>query len=132
MERYYEVMNAVWDYQTCPKDALSTLKFYYSIRPLHEDMTSERYAQDALDEIYACPDFVRDDDGCINVKESIESMKCEIDELFYYLHTGSFVRTMNRTKKIKEELMMNACHPRRIRRILELGGGEALDNFIGL
>lgn len=125
-------MEAIWAYQTCPLDALATLKFYYSIRPLDEDISGERYAQRALDEIYECPDFFRDDDGRINVKESIWEMKTAIDELFYYLHTGSFVRTMNRTKKIKEELMMNVWHPRRMHRILELGGEDALDNFMGV
>jgi hypothetical protein len=132
MEKYCEVMDALWAYQTCPPDALKTLRFYYSIRPNHEDMTNEKYAERALDEIYGCPDFIRDDDGCIDVKESIIILKREIDELFYYLHSTSFVRTMNRTKKIKEELMMKACHPDRLRRIYELGGEDAVDNFIGL
>jgi len=77
-------------------------------------------------------DYIRDDEGYIMVEETIEYKKNEIDDLFYYTHNAGFVRTMNRMKKIKEELMAAAWHPRRIERILELGGHEALDNFAGL
>ncbi len=35
-------------------------------------------------------------------------------------------------RRMKEELYMNVYHPRRIERLLEVGGWEALDNFAGL
>jgi hypothetical protein len=117
---------------SCPKDALATLKFYYSIRPNHEDTTNEKFAERAYWEVMCATDFIRDDNDVILVEDSIQYFKEEIDDLFYYQHTGSFVRAMNRMKKIKEELMAAVWHPRRIERLLELGGETTLDNFAGL
>lgn len=132
METYYEVMDVIRNYRTSPKDALETLRFYYSIRPNHEDTLGEKFADRAMDEIFCAPDMIRDDDGQILVEESIAYLKEEIDDLFYYMESAPFVRAMNRMKQIKEELMAAAWHPTRIERLLELGGEEALDNFAGL
>ena len=125
-------MEAIWAYQSCPSDALATLRFNYSLRPNHEDETGEKFAERALNELYCAPDFIRDDEGYILVEETIDYLIDEIDDLFYYEYTAGFTRTMNRTKKIKEELMAAAWHPSRIEKILELGGHDALDNFAGL
>lgn len=134
MDTRKKVMEAIWAYQSCPPDALATMRFTYTLRPDPRpgDETHERFAERALAELYCDPDLIRDDDGYILVEESIQHNIEEIDELFYYEHIAGFTRTMNRTKKIKEELMMATWHPRRIERLLELGGHEALDNFAGV
>jgi len=132
MENYNKIREAVWNYRPSPKDALATLKFYYSLRPTHEDTTGEKFAERAYREALQANDLIYDDDGTLLVQESIDYITEEIDDLFYYEHTAGFVRTMNRTKKFKEDLMAAAWHPRRIERLLELGGEEALDNFAGL
>lgn len=42
------------------------------------------------------------------------------------------MRTILRCHAIKEQLYMNVYHPRRIEKLLEQGGWEALENFAGL
>lgn len=125
-------MEAIWDYQSCPTDALATLQFYYSLRPDHEDDSGETFAERMYQEVIHGDDYIRDDDGEILIEESIEWKKEQIDDIFYYKHSSSFTRTMNRMKKLKEELMAATWNPRRIERILELGGYNALDNFAGV
>jgi hypothetical protein len=132
MDPQEQVMNAIRMYQTCPTDALATLQFYYSLRPTKEDSSGESFAEQTICEMLYNVDYLRDDEGEIMVEESIEYAKHELDDLFYYIHSSSFNRTMNRMKKLKEDLMAATWHPRRIERILELGGHEALDNFAGL
>lgn len=132
MDSSKKVMEAIWAYQSCPPDALATMRFTYTLRPDHEDETGEKFAEQMYTEILYAGDYIRDDDDYILVEESIQWKKEEIDDLFYYEHIARFTRTMNRTKKIKEELMMATWHPRRIERLLELGGHEALDNFAGV
>ena len=127
-----EVMRAVEAYSPCPSDALATLKFYYQLRPNREEDDGEQFADRMYWEIMCGGDYIRDDEGNIMVEESIQYKKEELDDLFYYAYNAGFVRTMNRMKKLKEELMAAAWHPRRIERILELGGHDALDNFAGL
>ena len=132
MNDHRKVMEEIWEYESCPTDALATLQFYYKFHPDEEDDVREKFAQQMYTEVLCGGDFIRDDEGYILVEESIRWKKDEIDDIFYYYHTGSFVRAMNRMKKIKEELMAATWHPRRVERILELGGHEALDNFAGL
>jgi hypothetical protein len=132
MDPQQQVINAICEYQSCPIDALATLQFHYSLRPNKEDESGELFAEQTLNELKYGVDYLRDNEGYIMVEESIEYAKQEIDDLFYYLHSSSFIRTMNRMKKIKEELIAAAWHPDRIARILELGGHAALDNFAGL
>lgn len=126
------VIKTVRSYKSCPTDALATLRFYYSLRPNDEDTANEKFAERAYWEVTCMTDFIRGDNGVISVDESIQYFKEEIDDLFYYEHTGPFVRAMNRMKKLKEELMAAVWHPQRIERLLELGGETALDNFAGL
>lgn len=132
MENYNKMMNEIRTYQSCPKDALATLQFFYELRPDREDETGENLAAHTMTELRCFPDIIRDDDGNILVDETVHYIKEEIDDLFYYQHCAGFVRMMNRMKKLKEELMAAAWHPRRIERLLELGGEEALDNFAGV
>jgi hypothetical protein len=132
LEEMKTVTEEIWEYQSCPKDALATLRFYYKFHPEDENETREKFAEQMYREVLYGGDCIRGDDGEVLVEETIEWKKEEIDDIFYYQHTGPFVRTMNRMKKIKEELMMATWHPRRIERLLELGGHEALDNFAGL
>lgn len=132
MDPEEQVMNAIYEYQSCPTDALATLRYYYDIHPDREDDSSEIFAEQTLAELMYEVDYLRDNDGYVLVEESIEYAKREIDDLFYYMHSNSFNRTMNRMKKLKEELMEKAWHPHRIERILELGGYDALDNFAGV
>jgi len=87
----------------------------------------------------------------IDVRASIQNGKELIDKRLSMVRAYEFLRTKDRTEKlreeliaeckrlrpilnfkhIKEELMMVAWHPKRIERILELGGWDALDNFAG-
>lgn len=41
-------------------------------------------------------------------------------------------RAIQNCRTIKEELMMNVWHPRRIERLLDIGGEKLLDNFAGV
>lgn len=132
MDKYYEVMDVIRNYRSAPPNALETLKFYYTLRPTHEDTIGEKFAERALDEIFCAPDFIRDNNGAILVEESTRYLKEEVDDLYYYMESARFVRAMNRMKKLKEELIAAAWHPDRIARILELGDWKALDNFAGL
>ena len=75
---------------------------------------------------------VRDEDGSILLERSIAYAKDRLEEEYRMTIQAEFVRSVHRTKLLKEELMMNVWHPRRIEKILELGGEEALDNFAGL
>lgn len=127
-----KAIEAIWDYQSCPKNVLATLQFYYKFHPDDENDVREKFAEQMYTEVLYGGDCIRDDDGEVLVEETIEWKKEEIDDIFYYHHTGPFVRAMNRMKKLKEELMAATWHPRRIERILELGGHDALDNFAGL
>ena len=131
-KREKKVQDAICGYQPCPEDALAILQFYYRLHPKDEEEPTGEYAEDRMAEICYGGDYFRDDNGYILVKETIRYKKEEIDDLFYYLYTRSFVRSMNRMKKLKKELIAATWHPRRIERILELGGHEALDNFAGL
>jgi len=132
MDNHRKVIEKIWGYEYCPSDALATLQFYYTLNPDDEDDSSENFAERTYWEIICGGDFIRDDDGYVIVDESIEWKKEQIDDIFYYKHSSSFTRTMNRMKKLKEELMAATWHPRRMERILELGGYTALDNFAGV
>ena len=88
----------------------------------------------------------------IHVKRSIESFKTQMDKDALRQWAPSFFRTTERTarfrdellgvyprwravlncKAIKEELMMEAWHPRRVEHILTTYGWEAYDNLLGL
>ena len=57
--------------------------------------------------------------------EELSTLKATNTEL------ATMQRIQSRCKKMKEEIAAAACHPRRIERILELGGFEAVDNFMG-
>ena len=131
-KREKKVQDAICSYQSCPKDALATLKFYYDLHPNDEEERNAEYIEACVDEILYGGDYIRNDDGYIMVKATIEYKKDELDNLFYYLHSRSFIRAMNRMKMLKEELIATAWHPDRIAKILELGGHDALDNFAGL
>jgi hypothetical protein len=74
----------------------------------------------------------RDEDGYILEDVALEWTKSHLEDFYAEGELAPFVRTMMRTEALKEELMMAAWHPRRIGRILELGGHEALDNFAGI
>ena len=87
----------------------------------------------------------------IDVRASISNGRQLIDKRKSMVEAYDLLRTKKRTNKIrnelvtkcerlrpilnfkhiKEELMMVAWHPKRIERILELGGWDALDNFAG-
>jgi hypothetical protein len=87
-----------------------------------------------------------------DVERSIQKGKKLADEKYTHQYLKDFNKTLRKTKDIrdeliqayprwravlnckviKEELMMSVWHPRRIARILELGGHAALDNFAGL
>lgn len=75
---------------------------------------------------------VRDEDGFILAKESIAYARDRLEEEYLRTIQAEFVRSVHRAKLLKEELMMNVWHPRRIERLLEIGGEAALDNFAGL
>jgi hypothetical protein len=133
MKAYKKVNRAVEAYRSCPEQVLGTLRFYYQVNPKNEDTSSEEFARREEESFRMAGDYIiRDDNDNIIVEESIAYAKEHLDGLFYYAHCTSFVRTMNRMKLLKEELMMVTWHPSRIERILELGGFEALDNFAGL
>ena len=131
-KRERKVQDAICRYQSCPKDALATLKFYYDLHPNDEEERNPEYIEACVNEILYGGDYIRNDDGYIMVKATIEYKKEELDNLFYYQHSRSFIRAMNRMKMLKEELVAAAWHPDRIAKILELGGHDALDNFAGL
>lgn len=76
--------------------------------------------------------YVRDEDGDILAEPSIELAKDFLEDEYLRSIRAEFVRTVHRTKRLKEDLMAAAWHPRRIERLLELGGEEALDNFAGV
>ena len=87
-----------------------------------------------------------------DVKREIARLQAERDDRYIARHAHECIRTLRRTDtiksellaayprmqailachRIKEELYMNVYHPRRIENLLETGGWEALENFIGL
>lgn len=76
--------------------------------------------------------YVYDEDDFVLVEPSIEYARDRLEDEYRMRIQAEFVRTVHRTKILKEELMMSAWHPRRIERLLEMGGEEALDNFAGV
>lgn len=76
--------------------------------------------------------YVYDDDDFIMVERSIDYARDRLEDEYRMSIQGEFVRSVHRTKLLKEQLMMNVWHPRRIERLLEIGGEEALDNFAGV
>ena len=88
----------------------------------------------------------------VNMEKTIEQHKHHADMTFLRDHAYSFYRTTGRTAylsadlsagaekmqailrchAIKEELYQNVYHPRRIEKLLEQGGWDALENFAGL
>lgn len=87
-----------------------------------------------------------------DVKREIARLQAERDDTYIARHAQECIRTLKRTaqiksellaayprmqailacRRIKEELYMNVYHPRRIERLLEVGGWDALENFAGL
>ena len=94
-----------------------------------EDM--RRYYEDEFWGTYPS-EVPRDEDGCILVEEALEWMTRYMDDFYVEGELAPFVRTIQRTETIKEELMAAMWHPRRLERLLEIGGEEALDNFAGV
>ncbi len=88
----------------------------------------------------------------VNLPKTVDRFKQLADDRYIWNQMPEFRRTMKRTKqirdellvayprmqsilachRIKEELYMNVYHPRRIEKLLEVGGWEALENFAGL
>jgi hypothetical protein len=88
----------------------------------------------------------------VNLPKTVDHFKQLVDDRYIWNHMLEFRRTMKRTKqiqedlhsahhrmqtilachRIKEELYMDVYHPRRIEKLLETGGWEALENFAGL
>lgn len=86
------------------------------------------------------------------VLETLKRQKSDRDDLYVRRNAHECIRTMQRTAQIKsellavyprmqsilrchtikEELYQIVYHPRRIERLLEIGGWEALENFAGL
>ena len=131
MQQYKSAMDVVRDYEPCPHDALATFRLHYSLRPNDEGMQSEEFASYAKFEVYYGDDVIRDEEGYVMVEETIRSLTGQLDDLFYYEHTSSFIRTMNRMKKLKEDLMMSVWHPTRVEKFLDKWGEDAFDNFVG-
>ena len=76
--------------------------------------------------------YVRDEDGFILVEPSIERAKDFLEDEYLRTVQAGFVRTVHKTKLLKEELMMNVWHPQRVEKFLETYGWEAYDNLLGV
>jgi len=83
-----KAIEAIWDYQSSPKNVLATLQFYYKFHPDDENEIREKFAEQMYTEVLYGGDCIRDDDGEVLVEETIEWKKEEIDDIFYYQHTG--------------------------------------------
>ena len=138
----YEQMNAFMDSYS-PQEDISILNLIYEryqigLQKLAEGDTYHLY------QLYATYDqepyidfsedyYFRDEDGSVlATPEALEYAKDCLDEEYRRLIQAEFVRTRWRLDLFKEELMMNVWHPRRIERLLEVGGESALDNFAGV
>jgi len=138
----YEQMNAFMDSYS-PQEDIGILNLIYKryrigLQKLDEGDTYHVY------QLYATYDqepyidfsedhYLRDEDGSVlATPEAREYAKTRLDEEYTSLIRGEFVRTRSRLDLFKEELMMNVWHPRRIERLLEIGGEAALDNFAGV
>lgn len=98
------------------------------------------------------PVYVPKGPHSIDVRRSVDRLKTQMDFEYLQAESPSFFRTTERTarfrdelqatyprwravlncKAIKEELMMEAWHPRRVEHILTTYGWEAYDNLLGL
>ena len=76
--------------------------------------------------------YIRDENGFILVEPSIAYARDRLEDEYRMSIQAEFVRSVHRTKLLKEELMAATWHPRRIERLLSIGGEKALDNFAGL
>jgi hypothetical protein len=136
MDHYTRLMDALASYTP---SCSTLLRYLRSVRKSHGDdfcVDSERewsrnYNVDEFWGTYAS-EVPRDEDGCILFEEAFEWTTRYMDDFYAEGEIVSFVRTMQRTEAIKEELMMAMWHPRRIERLLEIGGEAALDNFAGV
>ena len=136
MEQYNRLWDAIASYTPAPTDLLHYLRFE---RHLHGDDFCTDWIREDLrqyfeDEFWGTfhSEVPRDDDDCILVEEALKWTKGQIDNFYAEGQLAAFARTMQRTEALKEELMASVWHPRRIKRLLEIGGEEALDNFAGL
>ena len=136
MEQYTQLMDALASYTPTPTDLLSYLR---SQRTFHGDEfcvddQREWSRNYYVDEFWGehASEVPRDEDGVVLVKDAFEWTTKYIDDFYVEGELVPFVRTMQRMESIKEELMMNVWHPRRIERLIEIGGEEALDNFAGV
>lgn len=136
MDHYSSLMEAIEAYTPSPVDLLRYLRFE---RRFHgDDFCADKNREDMY--TYAEHEFwgtwteevPRDEDGFILQDEAYEWTTGEIDGFYSQGELAPFVRTMKRTEALKEELMAATWHPRRIERLLEIGGEAALDNFAGL
>jgi hypothetical protein len=138
----YEQMNAFMDSYS-PQEDIGILNLIYKryrigLQKLDEGDTYHVY------QLYATYDqepyidfsedhYLRDEHGSVlATPEAREYARTRLDEEYTSLIRGEFVRTRSRLDLFKEELMMNVWHPRRIERLLEIGGEAALDNFAGV
>lgn len=136
MENYNSIFDIFGSYR--PGD-IHLLQYLRSTRKfLGDDFCSDErrewsrnYQEDRFWGTYSS-EVPRNDDGCILEKEALEWTKRNLDDFYAEGELAPFTRTVRRTETFKEELMMATWHPRRIQRLLELGGEEALDNFAGV
>ena len=136
MEQYTTLFDMIGSLRPTNTDLLQYLR---SQRKYHGDdfCSDERrewtrnYLEDEFWGTYHS-EVPRDEEGVVLVDEALEWTKMHLEDFYAEGELAPFVRTMMRTEALKEELMMAAWHPRRIGRILDLGGHEALDNFAGI
>lgn len=136
MDNYNRLTDALDAYAPTSNDLLHYLRCQ---RDFHGDQFcldetrewSHKYNVDEFWGTYAS-EVPRDADGNVLVDEAFAWTTRYMDDFYVEGELVPFVRTMVRTETFKEELMMNVWHPRRIERLLELGGDEALDNVAGV
>lgn len=136
MDHYSSLMKAIEAYTPSPVDLLQYLRFerYFHGDDFLTDEHRENMREYWEDEFWGTyeKEVPRDEDDFILLEEALEWTKCEMDDFYSQGELAPFVRTMQRTEALKEELMAATWHPRRMERLLEIGGEEALDNFAGL
>ena len=76
--------------------------------------------------------YVRDEDGFILVEPSIAYARDRLEDEYRLSIQAEFVRSVHRTKLLKEQLMMSVWHPQRVEKFLETYGWEAYDNLLGV
>jgi hypothetical protein len=135
MDQFTALLTALSQYRPQVPDLLRYLRFE---RKYHGDQFCLNYQDDLLEYVYQeffgslLTEVPRDEEDNILVEEALSWGQTELDDIYVRGQLAPFVRTMKRTQVFKEELMQNVWHPRRIEKLLEIGGEEALDNFAGV